>query len=697
MVGIKGIRLKWKNSVTKMKKVVQMKDIVTKIPKGKGKDRVKKKTKSLTIRTKLIISFFFILLLPSMIIALFSNNTASTIISNNMKDSALQSVHFINQEVGTLTWQKSQDVTYLANNVNSQMLDSEPERIRNIFNQYLDQNQDILNVYYIREDGESFLNANQGLPTNFDGREQPWYTEAMEKEGEIILLQPRIDERIGNTIVTLAGMTADRSGVIAIDIKITALTDLVRGTKVGQNGYILFLDAASNYIYQPKDIDLGKDSKDSAWMKEIYSNTDGEVGFTANDTSKVALYETEKMTGWKIIGIMDEGEIEEASSTIVHNSLLVLGISIIIGGLLIFLIVRSIINPIRTLAKSAERVSTGDLTENIKVLANDEIGDLTYSFVTMQGSLRSIIQQLNLSMEKVTISSEQLTASAEQSAEASKEMSISVQHIAAGAEGITGKIGTNTKSVDEVLQGVIQIANKSTTVVELSKVTTARAEEGQIFVDNNLEQMRFIHASIQQSKEVIDSLYHRSKEIGKIIEVIQAISDQTNLLALNAAIEAARAGEHGKGFSVVANEVRKLAEQSQGSAKMIANIINDIQKDTKSSVQLMEDVSNNAEAGLSISEETADKFVQIIGSTKETVPEMEKMAATVQEISASLMEVSAAANEISSYANENSQGAEEVAAVSEEQLATMEEISLSAKSLSVLAEDLLEIVKKFKI
>ena len=215
-------------------------------------------------------------------------------------------------------------------------------------------------------------------------------------------------------------------------------------------------------------------------------------------------------------------------------------------------------------------------------------------------------------------------------------------------------------------------------VSELSHHTTTQAEEGGKAVTNTVNQMNSIHESIMESNAMIKSLYERSKDISSILDVITGIADQTNLLALNAAIEAARAGEHGKGFAVVADEVRKLAEQSQQSAKEISEIVQGIQKDTESSVQLMTRVTGDVQAGVQVSNEAIEKFNQILQSTKEITPQMEDVSATAQQMSASVQEVTSIANELAVIAKGNATTSEEVAASSEEQLASMEEISASA-------------------
>lgn len=354
--------------------------------------------------------------------------------------------------------------------------------------------------------------------------------------------------------------------------------------------------------------------------------------------------------------------------------------------------------PIVKLANLTKQVASGDLNvETLTIKSKDEIYYLNESFEQMTNNLREMIRGIATNSDQVAASAEQLNASAEQSSKAAEAVASSIQEIASGAEGATTKLENNSKSIQQVVQGVLRISDSTMNVSQLSKKTTIEAEEGGKFVEDNLSQMKFIHESVRRSNEVISSLSQRSQEIGNILDVISGIADQTNLLALNAAIEAARAGEHGKGFAVVADEVRKLAEQSQVSAKNIAELISVIQKDTEESVRIMSEVMENAEQGVKVSVETSNKFTQILDSTRKITPQIEEVTAAVQQISANIEEVSTSVDEIAKNAQANAMISEEVAAATEEQLASMQEIDASAQALAVMAEELKVLVSRFKI
>ncbi len=342
---------------------------------------------------------------------------------------------------------------------------------------------------------------------------------------------------------------------------------------------------------------------------------------------------------------------------------------LVIGAIIVYFLIRSIIKPILKLKEQAENVSAGDLTQDIQVMSKDEIGQLGVAFQNMQNNLRSVIQNVGNSADHVALSSNELTVSAEQTSAASEQVSQAVQEIASGAEKQTMGLENNSVALDEIAHGITRIAERSTSVADLARQSALQAEEGRKSVEQTGEQMNSIHESVERSNRMIQTLQARSHEIGEITKVIGDISNQTNLLALNAAIEAARAGDHGKGFAIVADEVRKLAEQSQSSATQIANLIGEIQHETETTVETMDRVTTEVKDGLQISKATIVKLNHAMEGIRETTPQVEEVASIAQQISASVQEIAATANELATIATGNAATSEEVAASSEEQLA----------------------------
>jgi len=399
-------------------------------------------------------------------------------------------------------------------------------------------------------------------------------------------------------------------------------------------------------------------------------------------------------------GLLEKGN-QEATATVdtVKNLVLILGIAAVLLGFVIALFIGRIISrPVIAIAEAAEKIASGNLTaDDIKVKNRDEVGILANSFNQMARNLRQLIHQVGSNAEQVAASAEELTASAEQKSNATEQIAKTMQEIATGVDKQVQNVEETYQTVNEMTRGVQQIATNAQGVSSTALETAEKASEGGQVIQSAVDQMNSIQKTIHRLAVVIEGLGKRSKEIGQIIEVITGIAAQTNLLALNAAIEAARAGEHGRGFAVVADEVRKLAEQSAGSAQKISQLISTIQEETNRAVQSMEVATAEVETGIGVANTAGKSFAEIENSINEVTSQIQEVSSAVQQMSAGAEQMVNAMQMITQVSEETAAGTQEVSAATEEQLASMEEISSSACSLSKMAEDLQMLIGRFKV
>lgn len=373
---------------------------------------------------------------------------------------------------------------------------------------------------------------------------------------------------------------------------------------------------------------------------------------------------------------------------------------IVLGALFIVIVslsVRYMLKPVRDLTRLSQQAATGDLTVSIPVRQQDEIGQLAGHFNTMIANIRDLIRQIRELSVQVGQSSETLRAGAVQTANAAEYAAASIQEIAAGAERQMRSVEESSRAMVEMAGGIERIAESAGEAAEASTLAFKQAEQGNLDIQSNAERMEAIRQGVERSASAIVELDELSRQIGNITEAISEIAGQTNLLALNAAIEAARAGEHGRGFSVVSDQIRKLAEQSKQSSDQIGQLVQTIQRQTKRAVDEMQSGTVEVRGLSDIVNRIGDSFRQIVRSVESVNRQMLEVSASSEQMSASTEEVTASILELSEISQQSASASQSVAASSEEQLASMEEITASAGSLNEMADKLNKTVQRFKL
>jgi methyl-accepting chemotaxis protein len=338
-------------------------------------------------------------------------------------------------------------------------------------------------------------------------------------------------------------------------------------------------------------------------------------------------------------------------STVV--SLIVLGFVILLGVFSMLVVRSKIINPIRYISDTMADVErTGDLTIQIDVKSHDENGQMANSFNKMIGKFHDIISELRSSTDRLASSSEQLSTTSEQIADGTQLQSKRAEQVSASSQEMGATLG--------------EVVNNVTSATEAAREASTVAIRGGSVVTQTIDSMNGISETAKESREIITTLGDRSEEIGNIINVINDIADQTNLLALNAAIEAARAGEQGRGFAVVADEVRKLAEKTMTATNEIGDMIKSMQNETAKAIASVKKEVEAVDEGVAFASEAGESLKEIVAKVDVVTSMMDQISIASNEQSTATEQITVDIEGMASIIGETSTGAAQIAEASQE-------------------------------
>lgn len=358
---------------------------------------------------------------------------------------------------------------------------------------------------------------------------------------------------------------------------------------------------------------------------------------------------------------------------------------------------RYILRQVREFVGIARQVAENDLSGRIELQSGDEFQELAEAFNHMTDGIRTVLSDNLASAESLAHEAQQLSLLARQSSQVTEEISRTIEQMAHGISEQSLSVTQTADAAEQMARTASQVADEAQKAATLSSQASLRARSGAELIREVQETMHTLKRQVDESADVVRRLGTRSQEIGKIVDVIRGISRQTNLLALNASIEAARAGEHGRGFSVVAEEVRALAEQTTNSAAQIVALVQEIQSETLAAVEAMEAGTGAVDAGFTLSTKANEAFNEIYGSVVETVQTIQDIAAASEQQAASSQEMTSTMETVSDIANQNAVGAQMVASSAQEQRVTVNNLAEATHSLVETADKLTSLVGRFKV
>lgn len=365
----------------------------------------------------------------------------------------------------------------------------------------------------------------------------------------------------------------------------------------------------------------------------------------------------------------EQAELLAVYDLAVEEIITVTLIALIIAVVLAWTLTRSITKPINEAVEIANQVASGDLTMNVQSQRGDEFGQLLAAFGTMITNLRELIREIDTGASSIASSSEELSTVTNQTSKGVAEQ-----------QSQTDQVAT---AMNEMVSTVNEVAKSAEAAFEASNQASQKSGKGEKAVKETLEFVADLNKQSANVMELLNGLQAETNNIVSVLDVIKSVADQTNLLALNAAIEAARAGEQGRGFSVVADEVRSLAQRTQSSAAEIETLISNLVSSANTSVASME-------TGNRLSEQTLER-AEMAGTA------IKEMAQSVEQIRQYNSQIATAAEQQSSVAEDINQNITLISDVGEQSAASTEQVSAASQDLARLAEGLNAQVSRFKV
>lgn len=442
------------------------------------------------------------------------------------------------------------------------------------------------------------------------------------------------------------------------------LKDAIKTIKVGDTGYVFVFTGegkdAGTFVIHPsfegKNVLEAKSADGKSIFKEMIAQKEGLIEYAwknegeSSARAKKTVFTSYRGFNWVIGTGGYTSELNKAATMMAGIAAIggIVGVGVL--SFLMFVMIRIITKPLGTLADTANKVAGGDLTASLQYGRNDEIGKVFHAMEAMANNLKKLIGEIKGSTATLAAGSEQLSASAEEISRNMGDQSSRASQIATSSE--------------EMSQTVVDVAKNTADIAESARNAAERAKEGARAVEQSITEINAISETVGTSAVVMQNLVDRANQIGEIVNVINDIADQTNLLALNAAIEAARAGEQGRGFAVVADEVRKLAERTGRATSEISGMIRSVQDEVKEATASMDDTTRRVVTGVEMSNKAGETLHDIVSRVEALQSMVQQIASATEEMSSVAEHISSDVQSIASAAREISSGAEQIAQTS---------------------------------
>ena len=652
----------------------------------------------MNIRTKLALIIAVTIITPTLIVSSYFIYESRNSAVNSFNDVTQREISQIDKNFTSFFKGMESDISYLAAQPIARSLIPDAPRflngdrdfagwdklsgptkeIHDFYTRFAEHRSGITYIYSGRIDGSMIEWPGSAYKDPYDPRVRPWYKLAMDNPDKAVRTNAYYRAGDDSTYVGTAKTIRDASnkiiGVQSMDVSVKQLTETVKQIKIGQSGHVVLIEDNNNVLVDPlvpENSFKKVDTLTTPLYKALSSTQDSLFETERNGEKYMGKVFKSPSLGWRFIALVPEAEVYAAVNKQAWVTIVISALLVVVFTLVGTFFANLVTKPLDKITKVLQQISAGqgDLTARLTIQSKDEIGVLSESFNAFVAKLQNIIGE-------VVKLSEQLKQTSSVTAQRARE---SHDEVNQQLEQITLVVA----SVNEMSLATEEIARNAEKAATMSGDSADASQKGQQVVGNTCDAIGQLADEVGEAALVIDQLENNTQQINSILTTIQGIAEQTNLLALNAAIEAARAGEHGRGFAVVADEVRSLSHKTARSTEEIQQMITELQQTTKKAVDIMQ--RSQTMAGTTV--EQANEASASLGQITESVNLIRDMAAQIATATEEQSSVSAG---ITDNTTQISQIAAQMSADADQRLDR-------SQKLRELSENMHNLVGRFKI
>jgi methyl-accepting chemotaxis protein len=566
------------------------------------------------------------------------------------------------------------------------------------FNNLTISDNNIVSVQLYFDNGQ-VLSTGGNLLTFEQVQKEAWYIKTLEQSGKATWL-PTIIEGYSKARPTFAlarkivnPSTSVSVGIVLIEIKTEAIGEQLEGLADDGN-HIYMVDEAGNlaysdnpdYITLPFNIKLPEAAEHNYYEGKGYEGEDALVA-----------YNKSKVSEWHLVGTSPTDILVSDAEEILRQTFVIAAIAALVAVIIGFGVARMIGRPLVQLRNLMKEGEQGNLQVRTNIRSKDEIGQLGQSFNEMMERITALVKQTNVSAQEVLVNAEELLDSSKRTALSAKEISVATEEIASGASTLAVEAERGNDLTNHIGGQMLQVVDANLQMGNSASEVQRVSEQGIEYMAQLIAKTSSTEKMTRSMVEKVDKLKESTNSIRKILDVLSSVSKQTNILSLNATIEAARAGAAGKGFMVVADEIRKLADQSRQSIGIVGQITETIQQEIDETVEVLSEAYPLFQEQISSVKEADLIFKNVQNNMGGFINQLDGVTESIQQLEKSQIILSEAMSSVSAVSQQSSATSEEVASLSTEQLNVSQGLVQLAEKLETLSNDLKESLSRFTV